>query len=123
MDPKIFGYQKERIIVLGQNKINKVTRQLMFQTHDWRRIFWHITPCKPDSMTFLDNNAIPMIGKGVVRNINNPFLKNVYLGDGLSYNLIRISQLSDIKCNVKFEKYGCTITNFDETILSKRHQM
>lgn len=89
----------------------------------YKRILRHITPCKKDPIIFTYNSTNTMIGKGMVRNVINQFLKNVYLVDGLSYNLISISELCDIGCDIKFEKYECTIRNFDKTILARNKRV
>ena len=68
---------------------------------------------------YADNNEGTIVGRGSVGTIDKPFLRDVYLVQGLKHNLISISQLCDIGCVVKFEKYLCSIINRKGVIIAK----
>ena len=71
---------------------------------------------------FADNNEGTIVGRGNIGNIDRPFLRDVYLVNGLKHNLINISQLCNNDCIVKFEKHLCSIINSKGVIIAKGYR-
>ncbi|KAL8119813.1 hypothetical protein AgCh_017072 [Apium graveolens] len=68
-------------------------------------------------VTLGDSNTVRIIGKGTIGN-DRFAISNVHLVDGLKYNLISVSQLTDAGHKVKFDKDVCYIgTTTDEFAL------
>ncbi|KAL8146620.1 hypothetical protein AgCh_004375 [Apium graveolens] len=59
-------------------------------------------------VTLGDSNTVRIIGKGTIGN-DRFAISNVRLVDGLKYNLISVSQLTDVGHKVKFDKDVCYI--------------
>ncbi|KAL8157440.1 hypothetical protein AgCh_002223 [Apium graveolens] len=59
-------------------------------------------------VTLGDSNTVRIIGKGIIGN-DRFAISNVRLVDGLKYNLISVSQLTDVGHKVKFDKDVCYI--------------
>ena len=60
-------------------------------------------------VTLGDSNTVRIIGKGTIGN-DKFSINNVRLVDGLKYNLISVSQLTDTGHNVEFGKDVCFIS-------------
>ena len=61
-------------------------------------------------VTLGDSNTVRIIGKGTIGN-EKFSINNVRLVDGLKYNLISVSQLTDAGHSVKFAKDMCFISS------------
>ncbi|KAL8092767.1 hypothetical protein AgCh_034863 [Apium graveolens] len=61
-------------------------------------------------VTLADSNTVRIVGKGTIGN-DKFAINNVRLVDGLKYNLISVSQLTDADHSVKFDKDVCFIGN------------
>jgi len=75
------------------------------------RQFSTLTQRKGGYVTFGDNSKGNIIGIGKIGDQNSLSLSNVLLVEGLHYNLLSISQLSDIGYQVTFKTQACTISN------------
>ncbi|GAA0174181.1 hypothetical protein LIER_27624 [Lithospermum erythrorhizon] len=77
-----------------------------------------IQPLKGDHATFGDGGRAKIVGKGQLRAQGLLHLDGVLLVEGLTANLIRISQLCDHGMKVYFNKDGCTVNNScDQTVM------
>ncbi|GAA0162777.1 hypothetical protein LIER_18797 [Lithospermum erythrorhizon] len=70
-----------------------------------------------DFVTFGGGAKGKIIGKGILIVDGLPSLKDVLLVDGLTVNLISISQLCDEGMQVAFSKNACTVSDTDEQIM------
>ncbi|XP_070014140.1 uncharacterized protein [Nicotiana sylvestris] len=75
--------------------------------------FKEVTKIDGGSVKFGDNSRGKIIGTGTIAFNNNCDITEVYLVDGLNYNLLSISQLYDSGYEVNLKKTGCAIE--DET--------
>src|SRR5205809_3850645 len=66
-------------------------------------------------VTFGDNNQCKLIGVGNIGQGKNPLIENVLLVDGLTHNLLSISQLCDKGYKVLFDKNACHLYDLDMT--------
>ncbi|XP_057432974.1 uncharacterized protein LOC130725802 [Lotus japonicus] len=60
-----------------------------------------------------------IIGSGKLDSRTSPELSEVLLEEGLTANLISISQICDLELNVTFSKYGCQVTNATDKVVMK----
>ncbi|CAL2256157.1 unnamed protein product [Prunus armeniaca] len=67
--------------------------------------------CMEGSVTFGDGSKGKILGKGDVKTLGLPFLKNVMLVENLQANLISISQLCDDGSSVWFDKDQCYVAD------------
>ncbi|KAM2537704.1 hypothetical protein TB2_023225 [Malus domestica] len=66
--------------------------------------------CKNGAVTFGDGKRARIVGKGEIKTLGIPCLKNVMLVDGLKANLISISQIcDDDDAEVLFNKLKCSV--------------
>ena len=80
--------------------------------HEWKCIiFSAIKKKKYESLTFGHNKVGKMIGVGKIRKDPCKSLENVYLVEGLKFNLLSISQLCDKDKNVIFNSSHCIVQN------------
>ncbi|KAK2995575.1 hypothetical protein RJ640_000051 [Escallonia rubra] len=88
---------------------------------DDRSLFSHITPKNGGLVTFGDNSNGKIIGKGKI-GTGSISIDNVYLVDGLKFNLISISQLIDSGQKVQSEGDKCLISHASNggTLVGKR---
>ncbi|XP_070050011.1 uncharacterized protein [Nicotiana tomentosiformis] len=80
---------------------------------DDKNLFKEVTKIDGGNVKFGDNSKGKIVGTETVPFNNNCDITEVYLIDGLNYNLLSISQLCDSGYEVKFKKTGCAIE--DET--------
>ncbi|XP_012837630.1 PREDICTED: uncharacterized protein LOC105958166 [Erythranthe guttata] len=66
------------------------------------------------AVTFGNGKKGEVLGKGSLNHENLPKLKNVLLVEGLTSNLISISQLCDQDLEVRFNKFACRVLDKDE---------
>nr|XP_016497694.1 PREDICTED: uncharacterized protein LOC107816485 [Nicotiana tabacum] len=78
-----------------------------------KNLFKEVTKINGGNVKFNDDSKGKIVGTGTVPFGNNCDIIEVYLVDGLNYNLLSISQLCDSGYEVKFKKTGCAIE--DET--------
>ncbi|XP_070054094.1 uncharacterized protein [Nicotiana tomentosiformis] len=78
-----------------------------------KKIFKEVTKINGGNVKFGDDLKGKIVGTGTVPFGKNCDIVEVYLVDGLNYNLLSISQLCDSGYEVKFKKTECTIE--DET--------
>jgi len=78
-------------------------------------LFSEIKKKKYGSVTFADNKVGKIIGIGRIGKDPSKSLKNVYLVEGLRFNLLSISQLCDKGNNVIFNSSHCIIQNMHDT--------
>ncbi|XP_075079406.1 uncharacterized protein LOC142164766 [Nicotiana tabacum] len=77
-------------------------------THD-KNLFKEVTKIDEGNDKFGDDSKGKIVRTGIVPFNNNCDITEVYLVDGLKYNLLSISQLCDSGYKVKFKKRGCVI--------------
>ena len=84
--------------------------------------FVALEPYNGGTVTF-GSNSKKIIGIGNVGN-QNLTISNVYLVEGLNFNLLSVSQLCDVGYNVKFEPKKCTLFSSTNEIVyeGKRHK-
>ncbi|XP_019224664.1 PREDICTED: uncharacterized protein LOC109206300 [Nicotiana attenuata] len=70
---------------------------------------WEVTMIDGGSVKFGDDSRGKIVGTETVPFNNNCDIAEVYLVDGLNYNLLIISQLCDSGYEVKFKRTGCAI--------------
>nr|XP_016451347.1 PREDICTED: uncharacterized protein LOC107776052 [Nicotiana tabacum] len=80
---------------------------------DNKSLFKEVTKIDGESVKFGDDSKGKIIGIRMIPFNNNCDITEVYLVDGLNYNLLSISQLCDLGYEVKFKKTCCAIE--DET--------
>ena len=82
-------------------------------------LFTEIKKKKYGNVTFGDNIAGKIIGIGKIGKDPSNSLDNVYLVDGLKFNLLSISELCDKGNNVIFNSSHCIVQNVhdDNTVL------
>ncbi|XP_070025821.1 uncharacterized protein [Nicotiana sylvestris] len=80
---------------------------------DDKNLLKEITKIDGGSVMFGDDSKEKIIGTGTIPFNNNCDITEVYLVDGLNYNLLSISQLCDLGYEVNFKKIGIAIE--DET--------
>ena len=74
-------------------------------------------------VTFGDNNQCKVIEVGNIGQGKNPLIENVLLVDGLTHNLLSISQLCDKGYKVLFDKDACHLYDLDMTnIIAKGYR-
>nr|XP_033510075.1 uncharacterized protein LOC117274823 [Nicotiana tomentosiformis] len=78
-----------------------------------KNLFKEVTKINSENVKFGDDSKEKIFGTGTVSFGNNCDITEVYLVDGLNYNLLSISQLCDSGYEVKFKKTECAIE--DET--------
>ncbi|XP_070019757.1 uncharacterized protein [Nicotiana sylvestris] len=78
-----------------------------------KNLFKEVTKINGGSVKFGDDSKGKIVGTGTVPFNNNYDITEVYLVDGLIYNLLSISQLCNSRYEVKFKKIDCAIE--DET--------
>ncbi|XP_070050169.1 uncharacterized protein [Nicotiana tomentosiformis] len=78
-----------------------------------KNLFKEVTKINGGNVKFNDDSKGKIVGTGTVPFGNNCDIIEVYLVDGLNYNLLSISQLCNSGYEVKFKKTGCAIE--DET--------
>lgn len=71
-------------------------------------------------VTFCDGAKGIINGTGKMVSPSLPCLNDMLLVEGLTTNLISISQLCDQGFNVNFSKSECIVTNKDQEVLMKR---
>ena len=74
-------------------------------------LFTEIKKKKYGNVTFGDNKAGKIIGIGKIGKDPSNSLENVYLVEGLKFNLLSISQLCDKGNNVIFNSSHCIVQN------------
>ncbi|XP_070046888.1 uncharacterized protein [Nicotiana tomentosiformis] len=119
-DPRNLGYLKEGNNFILQKRHRKSQKGKWYLdsacfshiTGD-KNLFKEVTQINGENVKFGDDTKGKIIGTGTVQFINNCDIIEIYLMDGLNYNLLSISQLCDSGYEVKFKKTGCTIE--DET--------
>ncbi|XP_075096218.1 uncharacterized protein LOC107782049 [Nicotiana tabacum] len=74
-----------------------------------KNLFKEVTKIDGGSVKFGDDSKGKIVGTGTISFNNNCDINEVYLVDGLNYNLLSISQLYDLGYEVKFKKTGCAI--------------
>lgn len=79
-----------------------------------------IQPCSTGHVTFSDGDKGKVIGKGRLKYPRLPIFKEVILVEGLTANLISISQLCNQGVSVNFSKDKCTVTNSNNTVVMSR---
>jgi len=72
-------------------------------------LFTEIKKKKYGNVTFGDNKAGKIIGIGKIGKDPSNSLENVYLVEGLKFNLLSISQLCDKGNNVIFNSSHCIV--------------
>ncbi|XP_075095048.1 uncharacterized protein LOC142173366 [Nicotiana tabacum] len=80
---------------------------------DDKNLFKEVTKINGENVKIGDDSKGNVVGTGTVPFGNNCDIIEVYVVDGLNYNLLRISRLCDLGYEVKFKKTGCAIE--DET--------
>ena len=76
------------------------------------RLFSNLKKASKESfVTFGDNKKGRILGKGSIGNVSSFLISNVLLVDGLSFNLLSISQLSDNGLIICFDGSKCLIKN------------
>nr|XP_009606547.1 uncharacterized protein LOC104100885 [Nicotiana tomentosiformis] len=78
-----------------------------------KNMFKEVTKIDRETVKFGDDAKGKIVGTGIVPFNNNCDITEVYLVNGLNYNLLSISQLCDSGYEVKFKKTCCAIE--DET--------
>ncbi|XP_070055585.1 uncharacterized protein [Nicotiana tomentosiformis] len=73
------------------------------------KIFKEVIKINERSVKFGDDSKGKILGTGTVPFNNNCDISEIYLVDGLNYNLLSTSQLCDSGYEVKFKKTGCAI--------------
>src|SRR5438270_11573220 len=110
------GYQSILNIFSGTNFQRKVDYgQWMFKAHDGQDMLSSLQHKDGGLVTFGDNNQCKVIGVGNVGQGKNPLIENVLLVDGLTHNLLSISQLCDKGYKVLFDKNACHLYDLDMT--------
>ncbi|XP_070008426.1 uncharacterized protein [Nicotiana sylvestris] len=74
-----------------------------------KNLFKEVTKIYGGSVKFGDDSKGKIVGTGTTPFNNNCDITEVYLVDGLNYNLLSISQLCNSGYEVKFKKIGCPI--------------
>ncbi|XP_075100569.1 uncharacterized protein LOC142176524 [Nicotiana tabacum] len=74
-----------------------------------KNLFKEVTKIDIGSFKFGDDSKGKIIDTGIIPFNKNCDITEVYLVDGLNYNLLSISQLCDSGYEVKFKKTGCAI--------------
>ncbi|XP_070003281.1 uncharacterized protein [Nicotiana sylvestris] len=74
-----------------------------------KNLFKEVTKIDGGSVKFGDDSRGKIVGTGTITFNNNCDITEVYLVDGLNYNLLSISQLYDSRYEVKFKKTSCAI--------------
>jgi len=74
-------------------------------------LFSEIKKRKYESVTFVDNKVGKILGIGKIGKDPSKSLENVYLVEGLKFNLLSMSQLSDQGNNVIFNSSHCIVQN------------
>ncbi|XP_019245157.1 PREDICTED: uncharacterized protein LOC109225021 [Nicotiana attenuata] len=87
-----------------------------FMARGDKNLFKEVTKIDGGSVKFGDDSKGKIVGTGTVPFNNNCDITEVYLVDGLNYNLLSISQLCDSGYEVKFKKTGCAIEDETESI-------
>ncbi|MCH81386.1 gag-protease polyprotein, partial [Trifolium medium] len=82
-------------------------------------ILTKFTPQPTSYVTFGDGAKGEIKGKGKIVNKDLPNLDDVLLVNGLTANLISISQLCDLNLRVNFTKEGCVVTNDNKEVIMK----
>ena len=87
-----------------------------------RDLFVDLTLKKLGYVNYGDNNKGKILGIGNVGSNSTMFIKNVLYVEGLKYNLLSISQLSDKGFNVSFNSEQCMISDKNESfkLIGKR---
>ncbi|GAA0163499.1 hypothetical protein LIER_43650 [Lithospermum erythrorhizon] len=78
-----------------------------------------IEKLKGDCITFRGGAKGKITGKGCLSVDGLPELENVLLADGLTVNLISISQLCDEGMKVAFTKEACVVSNISDKLIMK----
>ncbi|XP_070057722.1 uncharacterized protein [Nicotiana tomentosiformis] len=130
-DPRKLGYLKESdnsVLQEHHRKSRKGQRYLdsacsCHMTGD-KNLFKEVTKINGGSVKFGDDSKGKIVGTSTVPFNNNYDITEVYLVDGLNYNLLSISQLCDLGYEVKFKKAGCIIEDESSKIilLGKRYE-
>ncbi|XP_057443220.1 uncharacterized protein LOC130735138 [Lotus japonicus] len=81
--------------------------------------FANLKPHDEGDVTFGGGVKGKIIGSGKLDSKISPELSEVLLVEGLTANLISISQICDLNLNVTFSKYGCQVTNATYEIVMK----
>ncbi|XP_070056521.1 uncharacterized protein [Nicotiana tomentosiformis] len=74
-----------------------------------KNLFKEVTKINGGRVKFGDDSKGKIVGTGTVPFNNNSDIIEVYLVDGLNYNLLSISQMCDSGYEEKFKKIGCAI--------------
>ena len=83
-----------------------------------KELFYHLKNHDGSSkVTFADNSKGRILGKGSVGNENSLAIHDVIFVEGLTYNLLSISQLCDKGFHVKFESSKCYVLDKDDNVL------
>ncbi|XP_075091982.1 uncharacterized protein LOC142172107 [Nicotiana tabacum] len=88
-----------------------------FMTRGDKNLFKEVTKIDGENVKFGDDSKGKIVGTRTVPFNNNCDITEVYLVDGLNYNLLSISQLCDAWYEVKFKKTGCAIEHETSKII------
>nr|XP_016459049.1 PREDICTED: uncharacterized protein LOC107782662 [Nicotiana tabacum] len=123
-DPGKLGYLKESNHLVSQEH-HRMSRKGKWyldsacsshMTGD-KNLFKEVTKIDGGSVKFGDDSKGKIIGTGTIPFNNNCDITEVYLVDGLNYNLLSISQLCDSGYEVNFKKTGCAIEDESDKIV------
>ncbi|XP_075077291.1 uncharacterized protein LOC142164027 [Nicotiana tabacum] len=125
-DPSKIGYLKERDNSILQEHRRKSHKGKWYldsacSSHMTcnKNLFKEVIKINGGSVKFGDYSKGKIVGTGTVPFNNNCDITEVYLVDGLNYNLLSISQLCDSWYEIKFKNTGCAIEDeSSKTILS-----
>ncbi|XP_019257780.1 PREDICTED: uncharacterized protein LOC109235997 [Nicotiana attenuata] len=76
-----------------------------------KNLFKEVTKINGRNIKFGDDSKGKIVGTGTVPFGNNCDITEVYLVDGLNYNLLSITQLCESIYEIKFKKTGCAIND------------
>ncbi|XP_060210640.1 uncharacterized protein LOC132637589 [Lycium barbarum] len=115
-DPRKLGYLKESNYLVLQEHHKKKSKGKWYldstcsshMTGD-KSLFKSVADFDGGLVTFGDNSTGTVIVTGTISFNNSCDISNVYLVEGLKYNLLSISQLCDSNLEVRFKKTGCVI--------------
>ncbi|XP_019241868.1 PREDICTED: uncharacterized protein LOC109221891, partial [Nicotiana attenuata] len=113
-DPSKLGYLKEsdHLVLREHHRVSRKGKWYLdsacssHMTCD-KNLFKEVTKIDGGSVKFRDDSRGKIVGTGTIPFNNNCDITEVYLVDGLNYNLLSISQLCDLGYEVKFKRTGC----------------
>ncbi|KAA0065348.1 gag-pol polyprotein [Cucumis melo var. makuwa] len=98
----------------AENANEKYTKDVvspwLLQAYDWKCRL-ELSECNTGFVVFGDRGKDRIIGKRTIDHPGLPYLLDVYLVQGLSTNLISISQLCDQGYQVSFSKDRCNVVD------------